>query len=153
VATGLAYAARHFVVVRCREIEVHSSSKGRGPRHPQGYSGLITYSTRCNDGRGRVRTPLSPRPSRGRPRSSLALSNRRCRRGGARRGRGDPDPQWMGARVALDSCRPQCFSVSVGRVPGCATTCGAISFSLAHVVSHTCNSFTSVIHYFYKRNY
>src|SRR5215203_4885209 len=42
---------------------------------------------------------------------------------------------------------------SVGRAPGCSYTCGAISFSLAHVVSHACNSFTSVIHCFYKENY
>jgi hypothetical protein len=36
---GLTYAARHFVVVRCRVIEVQFSSKGRGPRPPEGYPG------------------------------------------------------------------------------------------------------------------
>src|ERR671913_230035 len=41
LATCLTYAARHFVIVRCREIEVHSSSKGRGSGHPEGYSGPV----------------------------------------------------------------------------------------------------------------
>src|SRR5215210_2868588 len=78
----------------------HASPLSCGPAHPEGYPGLITYSTRCNDGRGTVRTPPSPHPSPGRERSGLSLPSHRCRRRGARlgpgvlRGTGRPRP-WV----------------------------------------------------------
>jgi hypothetical protein len=82
----------------------HSSSHGRGPGHPVRYPDLgctlyaLSFAPRTC-GRGKARTPLSPRLSRGRPPSGLSLSSHRCRRGDARPDRGDHDPQWMGARM------------------------------------------------------
>src|SRR5215217_569485 len=48
--------------------------------------GAIGYPR--NGGKGRARTPLPPRPSRGQRQSGLSSPSHRCRRGGARRGRG-----------------------------------------------------------------
>src|SRR5215208_6789087 len=84
-------------------------------------------------GRGTAQTPLSPRTSRGRPRSGLCCPSHRCRRGGARPGRGvlrgrDRQP-------AVSSWCPQFLLGDVGQRPGVwAIPAGLVCYVLARKV-------------------
>jgi len=105
---GLLPSAEQREVTVSDLLNSPSSSRFSSSLKHQQRGGADNHKQR-NGGRGKARTPPTPRQSRGRPRSGLALPSRRCRRGGARPGcgvHGDPFP--------------------LGQVRGSVHSCGAI---------------------------